>query len=195
MILEPIKQHHRLGLILLLIAGFAILLFTICAGSVAASDYNVAYGETVKISVNNPFGGTAYLYIQGENFPFSPLKDESGNQLTVSGRGIRTVEFKTSNLHADTGTYTIYVSNNPKATSTKNLDSGNGFWDAYTLTLRPIGVTVDVNPTVVATPSTPVPTLQPTSMPTTTPTPTPASPAPFIAVIAGLGAAVLALRR
>ncbi|HJJ36437.1 MAG TPA: hypothetical protein O0X27_04595 [Methanocorpusculum sp.] len=207
MIQDHIEHHTHHGLMPALAAVSVLLLLAVCAGS-AAADYNVAYGDTVNLVVDNPFGGTAYFYIQGTNFPFSPLKDASGNQLTVSGRGTRSVELNTADIRSktgqrpDTGTYTIYVSNNPSATGPGNLDSGNGYWRSYALTLRPIGVSVTQVSSVSAVAATPVPTAVSAfavpaipATPASTPTPTPASPGPLAGLIAGLCAAVLALRR
>lgn len=204
MTVEHSTHHHRSGIAVTLVSLSAILLLLVCAGPAAAGEsYDVAYGDTVKIYVANPVGTIpAYLYIQGPNFPFTPLTDASGNQIVVRGSK-RTVELDTSDIRSqngkrpDVGTYTIYVSNNPDATGVRNLDSGNGYWDSYTLTIRPIGVTVDtVSTRVVTEVPTQRPTVAPvTEMPTPIPTSTPASPAPVAAVIAGLGAVVLALRR
>ncbi|HJJ55300.1 MAG TPA: hypothetical protein O0X50_04360, partial [Methanocorpusculum sp.] len=143
--MAQLELKHRRGNMMLLLTVSVVLLLAGLVGSVAATDYTVAYGETVKLHVGNPFGGTAYLYIQGTNFPFQPLKDSSGDQMTVSGKG-RTVEIETVNINGkrpDAGTYTIYVSNKQGATSSGNLASENGYWDAYTLTMRPIGVMVN----------------------------------------------------
>jgi len=200
MVLKDTILNHRRGIMLLLISVSAILLLVLCAGSAAASDYSVAHGETVTLDIRNPFGGTAYLYIQGPNFPFTQLKDTSGDKITVSGRG-RTVEIETSKFNGrspDVGTYTIYVSNKDGATRVGNLDSGNGYLDSYSLTIRPIVITADIVST-----STQVPTLVTTqilvptvvSTPMSTSTPVPASPAPVVAIIAALGAVILTRQR